>query len=188
MNRRIPTTLAGLLACTAAVAAGRPLPVDSPPAASRALAVAFDAADGVRSPWQTMMDESRLVASRSLALLDASTTPAQAVQGVTLACPLSGTLTAKLSRLPLRSLSITWSDCTSLEADDAVLSLDGPGELVLGANTFTPEFLLLLRLGAAEAPFVETWRSAAADAAAQANYWAAAFGPLIHTPCASVVA
>src|SRR5689334_4452384 len=119
MKRRIPTMLVGMLTCSVALAAGNVLPVDSPPAASRALAVAFDADEGVRYPWQAMVDDARDVAARTLAILDAGTTPTRATQGVTLACPLSGTLTAKLSRLPLRYLSVTWGDCASLVEDDA---------------------------------------------------------------------
>jgi hypothetical protein len=163
MKRRIPMMLAGMLACSATLAAGQVLRVDSPAAASRALAVAFDADEGVRYPWQTMVDEARQVAARTLAILDAGTTPAQATQGVTLACPLSGTLTAKLSRLPLRYLSITWDDCASSVEDDAIVSLDGAGELVLGANSFAPGFLLLIKLGEPDQRFVETWRADASQ-------------------------
>jgi hypothetical protein len=107
-----------------------------------------------------MVDGARGIAVRSLAILDAGTTPAAAMQGVTLACPLSGTLTAKLSRLPLRRLSITWDDCASLVENQMMLSFDGKGELVLGANSFNAGYLLLLQLGDADEKFVETWRAA----------------------------
>jgi hypothetical protein len=110
-----------------------------------------------------MIDGARGIAVRSLAILHAGTTPASAMQGVTLACPLSGTLTAKLSRLPLRRLSITWDDCASLVEDQTISSFDGKGELVLGANSFDPDFLLLLELGDADEKFVETWRSAESE-------------------------
>lgn len=159
MKRPIYATISGMLACTAALAAGPLLPVDSPPTVSRALAVALDVQDSVRYPWEGMIDGARGIAARSLAILGAGTTPAAARHGVTLACPLSGTLTAKLSPSSIRRLSITWNDCASLVENDAILSFDGKGELVLGANSFNPEFLLLLQLGDADVRFVETWRS-----------------------------
>jgi len=160
MKSRIPATLAGMLACTASLAARPALPVDSAATASRALSVALDLQDTVRYPFEMMIDGARGIAVRSLAILDASTTPAAAMQGVTLACPLSGTLTAMLSRLPLRRLSITWDDCASLVEDEAILSFGGKGEIVLGTNSFDADFLLLLRLGDADEKFIETWRPA----------------------------
>jgi hypothetical protein len=163
MTSRIAATLVGMLACTASLAARPTLPVDSAATASRALSVALDLQDSVRYPFETMIDGARDIAVRSLAILDAGTTPAAAMQGVTLACPLSGTLTAKLSRPPLRRLSITWDDCASLVEDQATLSFDGKGELVLGANSFDADFLLLLQLGNAGEEFVETWRAAGSE-------------------------
>ena len=163
MKSQIPATLVGMLACTASLAARPMLPVDSAASASRALAVALGLQDSVRYPFEQMIDGARGIAVRSLAILGASTTPAAAMQGVTLACPLSGTLTAKLSRLPLRRLSITWDDCASLIENQEILSYDGKGELVLGANSFDADFLLLLQLGNADEKFVETWRSTESD-------------------------
>jgi hypothetical protein len=66
--------------------------------------------------------------------------------GVTLNCPVSGTLSARISNPRLRTLKLEWFHCVSVEYGTRN-DVDGPAEVALGENSLQPGMILSIRLG-----------------------------------------
>lgn len=91
---------------------------------------------------------SRLIIDSALADLRASTTFAAllAPAGVTLNCPISGTLFARITNTWPRTLKLDWTHCVRIEFTSRV-EADGPAEVVLAENSLSPSVVLSIRFG-----------------------------------------
>jgi hypothetical protein len=110
------------------------------------------------APISQYVDSNRRLAEEALKLLAAVTTPAAlmaAPQGISVPCPSSGSMLAKLPRTGPRVLDLTWSGCATAQ-QFATIIYDGKGQLGLSGNTFTPAALFLIRLGTSTQDFTIT--------------------------------
>jgi hypothetical protein len=89
------------------------------------------------------------IADRTLRLLDAATTPAALLgkpHGLTVACPLGGSFTARLPATLPRVLELEWNGCAT-HTDIYTRAFSGPGEIALYGDDFRPAAVAGIRLG-----------------------------------------
>jgi hypothetical protein len=158
MNRICNALLASVLACGATLASAAPatqVPINNASAAARAAYLTLTLqSQVVQLPLEELLGYARKVAADTLGFLNDATTPTAAMRGVTIPCPVSGSLTAKLARIGPRVLDVTWNDCKSPFGQS--WTYNGHGELVLSSASFTPDALLLLHLGTRDQDFVQS--------------------------------
>src|SRR5688572_11726273 len=149
------------LCSTLAVAATPPLvPINTPASAARGALLTLNAYNYAARPVDALLTDSRLIWLRTLGWLNGATTPAALMNsrgGVAVACPLGGNVLARLAKSGKRVLRVTWTGCTFLDGNRHA-TYDGPGEIVLPSDTFTPDHLKALHLGNADVHFEATYR------------------------------
>jgi len=98
---------------------------------------------------------SRLLVLRTLEILSAATTPDDLTAlkgGLTVACPLGGSVKARLPRDGSLTLHLEWSGCSYLKfptVPNTTMAYTGPAAVQLLENTFAPSTVALIRLGSA---------------------------------------
>jgi hypothetical protein len=99
----------------------------------------------------------REIVNAALAVLAAATTPAALARsgGIDIACDIGGNLHAQLSRAPVRTLRLAWSNCIRVYTD-LTHTYNGPAEIVLLAETFKPTAVASLRAGDATQDLTDT--------------------------------
>ncbi len=142
--------------CSAAAAAAPVVEIDSEHMAvmgvTTALTVAHHAPTFHLFLTQRPRDFTRLV----LTNLNANTSfeaLSGSPSGVTLPCQISGTLTASMKQP--RLLRLTWDDC-EFPLHGTPLTLDGPGEVLLLADSLEPTTVGSIRFGNSDSDLVQT--------------------------------
>ena len=162
MRKLMPTRwrVAAALAlglCSALATATPPafVPVNTPASAARTALLTLNAYGYAARPVDGLLTDSRLIWLRTLGWLDAATTPAAVMNshgGVSVPCPLGGSVLARLAKTGKRALRVTWTGCAFFDGSRNTV-FDGPGELVLPSATFTPDQVRAMHLGTPEAHF-----------------------------------
>jgi hypothetical protein len=96
--------------------------------------------------------------NRTLLSVSSVTTPAALMAtpaGVTVPCGVSGTLTARMAPRFPRILKFAYQDC-HFDLFGWPHSLNGPGEIALLSDSFTPERVAAIRFGSDNADLVQT--------------------------------
>ena len=160
MNRLLARALfigAGCLAGAAANAA--PVVIDSEQKVNAALATGFRVLqEPAHTLWFTV-DAARRIAEDGLAQVAAATTPASLVkkdQGITLPCSVSGSVNAQMARSFPRVLKLRWNACAFTDLSGYARERNGATDIVLLSDSFTPERVGGIRLGASGVDFSET--------------------------------
>jgi hypothetical protein len=137
-------------------AAADPAVFDSESDVIAALSSTFFVATGASDTANILVNRSRDVARRSLALLHSATTPAAlaaAPAGMEFPCPNGGTMSARLKPTPPRTLTLGFAACAFHEYS-TVWELTGPAEVKLSSASFTPQSVAGIRLGTVDTDFV----------------------------------
>ncbi len=145
-------TFSGIVAASAA----SPIFIDSEAKADAAVVTAFRVADEAPQDFNAIASESRLVVENALQFLRAHTTPSALLanrSGKRIPCPISGTLTAKLSRNLPRVLDIDWNRCHF--EDSLSHTYIGRTEVTLVTDSFTPTRVAGIRHGAGKKALVD---------------------------------
>jgi hypothetical protein len=144
------------LCSTLAVAAMPPLvPINTPASAARGVLLTLNSYNYAARPLDALLTDSRLIWLRTLGWINSATTPAALANsrgGIAIACPLGGNMLARLAKSGKRVLRVTWTGCAFLDGNRRTV-YDGPGEVVLPSDTFTPDHLKALHLGNADVHF-----------------------------------
>ncbi len=160
MHRLLARALVIGTGCLAAAAANAaPVVIDSEQKVNAALATGFRV---LQEPAQTLwftVDSARRIAEDGLAQVAAAATPASLMkkdQGITLPCSVSGSVNAQLARSFPRVLKLRWSACAYIDIDGNAHERNGAADIVLLSDSFTPERVGGIRLGAPGVDFSET--------------------------------
>ncbi len=102
-------------------------------------------------PWQTsvLVNPARDLADRALRLLAPATSPSQLLAtaaGVSVPCPVSGSILARMAPRAPNVLKLQWVGCT-YELSGWNHTLDGSGEITLLNLSFSPTVVAGIRLG-----------------------------------------
>lgn len=150
--------LAAAALLTGASAAAAPPAIDSEAKAASALYSAVNISFEAPYYHNLASEHVKRWANVALQSLNSATTPAALMAsptGVTVPCEVSGSLTARMApRLP-RILKFEWHDC-HFDQYGWPHSLDGPGEIALLSDSFTPLKVGAIRLGNASTDLVQT--------------------------------
>jgi hypothetical protein len=151
------TRACGALVCTlgAVGAHASTIALDSEQRAAAAGLTYFRLGDEVPADLAVLTYSTKDYTERTLRFLEAAYTPAalrRARNGVTVACPVAGAFTAKLSRTNV--LDIEWSAC-AFEISGVQHILTGPGRVELCADDFTPATISSLQIGNATRDLIE---------------------------------
>ena len=148
-NSRVSVFIGFAMSLSTAAVAAPNTSIDSPAGAARSVLSALDAVRRVPNAINIFGFDTRNLADRALRLVAANTTYEAlraAPRGIVVACPVSGTLYARLSRGVPRVLRIEHSDCV-VGAIGRLDAQNGPIEIVLGEASLAPSYLLSIRLG-----------------------------------------
>jgi hypothetical protein len=147
-GRLVKPSLTALLVSSAAAAGGN-TPILDERAALRSVLSGQATAISAPSHADQMTIAARSIVKDALDRLATVTTPAALAAtpgGLELPCAISGTLRARMSALWPRMVKLEWVACASAPFG-AVVTSEGPGEVVLPGNSFAPAAILSLRLG-----------------------------------------
>jgi hypothetical protein len=147
-------TLASL-ATVAAAATALPVPINSNDAAARAALRTLESMGNANQPVQSLVDPMKRLSEFALGMLNTATTPEALLNvggGLTINCPGSGTINAKLARNGSHVLKIQWNACRRAEN---TITYTGASELKLPSDTFTPTSLARMQFGVPNQPFIE---------------------------------
>jgi hypothetical protein len=145
MSLRTLLASCGLLAGTA-VATPAEL---TPQKGAAALIVMLDVRDELPRELDMLTFASSDLVDRALRLLAPATTLAQVMaspSGVSVACPVSGSVTARMSPRAPRLLKLQWTGCAT-DTEGLMHTLDGLGEVALLDATFAPPAVASISLG-----------------------------------------
>lgn len=145
----------GLCSTLAVAAAPSFVPVNTQASAARTALLTLNSYGYAARPLDGLLTDSRLIWLRTLGWLDAATTPAAVKTsqgGVSVPCPLGGSVLARLAKAGKRVLRVTWTGCAFFDGSRNTV-FDGPGELVLPSDTFTPDQVRAMHLGTPAAHF-----------------------------------
>lgn len=157
MSRNILVSAVLMAASHGAFAA--PVVIDSEQKALAAIATANSVQNAPRHQLWIGTDFARGKIENALQLLNATTSPAALMRnpnGIQLPCALSGNLVARMPRSFPRTLKLQWTACRFLDADGRVRERNGPAEALLFSDTFAPERIAGIRMGAGGTDFVES--------------------------------
>jgi hypothetical protein len=132
--------LATALACGASSAqSAAAAPIESESSGARAFVTSLILRDEVQSLEHQFSYTSRDLIDRALRQFAAATdyaTLAASSDGVSLPCPVSGTVTARVSNAWLRVVRLEWQQCVP-DQSAFINTFDGPAEVTLLASLFT---------------------------------------------------
>jgi hypothetical protein len=114
--------------------------------------------DAQNASYQFAYSPRDLVARQMSELATVTTFQAlmQAPGGLVLNCPGGGTLSARLSKSKPRVLRIDWQQCSRVEFSSLLRVQDGPAEVVLLEDSFTPAAVASIRFGGLNRDHVES--------------------------------
>ena len=158
----ISRALAGAVAFAATFAsqanAATPVKLDTEQKAAASVITATYLAQNLPQYHQATLERVIFYSNRTLLSLSSVTTPAALMAtpaGVTVPCGVSGTLTARMAPRFPRVLKFAYHDC-HFDLYGWPHSLDGPGEIALLSDSFTPEKVAAIRFGSDGADLVQT--------------------------------
>jgi hypothetical protein len=143
------------LARVAAADTALPVPINSSDSAARAAIRTLDSLGNANQPVQSLVDPMKRLSEFALGMLNTATTPEALLNargGLTINCPGSGTINAKLARNGSHVLKIQWNACRRAEN---TITYTGASELKLPSDTFTPTSLARMQFGVPNQPFIE---------------------------------
>jgi hypothetical protein len=170
MNRKHLPALAAAMGMTVTVASSAaPVVIDTQQKAAAAALTAhnFFLGDNVSNTLPVLLNglaqPTQNLVARTLGILANATTPdalSTSKGGMTVSCPLGGSVKAKLPRDGSLTLHLEWSECTFLNysGDSSATTFTGPGTVQLLESTFSPTTVALLRLGSITSDVVATVR------------------------------
>ena len=153
--RALAVTL-GCLSGSAALAA--PFPIDSEHKAAASLVTSLNVAHNTWIYHQVILERAIFYSNRALSTAASVTTPGQLMatpRGIEVPCDVSGSMTARMAPRTPRVFKFEWHDC-HFDLFGWPHSLDGPGELVLHSDTFSPTTVASIRFGNHAADLVQT--------------------------------
>ena len=135
------------LSSLGALAAGN-APITDDRTALRSVLTGVLASNEITNQIRTLSEQSQNVIDQGLQLLAAATTPDNlAAAGIIdVPCAVSGTLRARMASSWPRVARLEWSSCAR-DFFGTIEILNGPGEVVLVGNSFSPTLIASLRLG-----------------------------------------
>lgn len=145
---RLGVSVVALAFSTGALGAGN-TPIRSQSQALRAAIIGTQAQLDAAGHARTFTVDSRNIVDEALRALAGIATPASLARtpaGVAVACPVSGSISARLAPGPLRVLRMEWNACANNEFGDT-WTLNGPAEVIFTGNSFTPPSVTSIRLG-----------------------------------------
>lgn len=162
MNTSRMRALAGAVALAGTLAsqanAATPVTLDTEQKAAAAVITADYLSQDLPLYHQNTLERVIFYTNRTLLSVSSVTTPAALMAtpaGVTVPCSVSGTLTARMAPRYPRILKFAYHDC-HFDLYGWPHSLDGPGEIALLSDSFTPEKVAGIRFGGDGADLVQT--------------------------------
>jgi hypothetical protein len=161
-HRHSNRALAGALAIAGTLAsqahAATPVRLDTEQKAAASLVSAYFLANEVPQNHRAILDRVVFYTNRTLLSVSSVTTPPTLMAtpgGITVPCDVSGSLTARMAARYPRVLKFSYNDC-HFDLFGWPHSLNGPGEIALLSDSFTPEFVGAIRFGSDTADLVQT--------------------------------
>jgi hypothetical protein len=144
-------SLRALVACAllSGTVIAAPVPL-TPQKGAAALVTMYQTRDELPRELDRLTYDSSDLVDLTLRLLASATTPAKvtaAAGGVTVACPVAGSVLARLAPRVPRVLKLQWTGCSFLNEGQTTHTLDGVGEVALFDATFTPVAVASISLG-----------------------------------------
>lgn len=161
MNRtRFPArALAIALGClSGGTAVAAPFPIDSEHKAAAGLVTSLHLANDTWVYHQVILERVIFYTNRALSTAASVTTPEQLMatpRGIEVPCGVSGSMTARMAPRFPRVFKFEWHDC-HFDLFGWPHSLDGPGEVLLPSDTFSPSTVASIRFGNHNTDLVQT--------------------------------
>jgi hypothetical protein len=161
MSLRNPTNVLVVtcLLSTSAISVAAVKPITSTTQAARAAASMHLLREDAQNASYQFAYSPRDLAARVMSELATVTTfqaLLQAPSDLVLNCPGAGTLSVRLSKSKPRVLRIDWQQCSRVEFSTLLRVQDGPAEVVLLEDSFTPAAVASIRFGGLTRDHVES--------------------------------
>jgi hypothetical protein len=138
------------LLLTSATSLAAVKPITTPTQAARAAASVLLLREDAQNAAYQFAYSPRDLAARLMSELTTVTTFQALLQtpgGVVVNCPRAGTMSARLSKSKPRVLRVDWQQCSRVEFTSFLRVEDGPAEVVLLEDSFTPAAVASIRFG-----------------------------------------